>query len=687
MTRIILAMITAIMVVFSFHAIYVYSTQRASLVEALHLDVSESLERLSQNIAPYIEAYSVNDYEKLVATETLLKQHFAVVVQDYQMGEITNTPYYASGRVLAETGNYTSYQPQDPKLDERLRQAFYKASAPIIGTNGELLGQISVYASDEALVSMLDKVLLEELLTILILSLTLSLLLIAVLRRYFLHSIKHINSAMKNSDHEGIPLQPIPYIRYREIARLSDTINTMLDSIRESKEKRKIERRRLQNTITGTRTGTWEWNVGTGETIFNERWAEIVGYTLDELEPISINTWMNLAHPEDLPRSTELLNKHFQGELTYYECEARMRHKDGHWVWVLDRGSVLSWSDDGQPLMMYGTHQDITERKKAEDRLSMAASVFRHAQEGIVITSSNGVILDVNSAFTRLTRFALSEAVNRNHTFLSSGRNDRDFLKTVSNSLEESGVWSGEYWVLRQDGSAFPSLATIAAVYNAAGDVQHYVTLFADISHLKQNEDQLRLIAHYDALTGLPNRVLLNERLRHSVLTARRHGDLLAVVFLDLDGFKLINDTHGHAAGDELLIAIAERMQRALRECDTVSRCGGDEFVLLLPELSNVQNCEAILARLLATLSAPIRLGDQSVQVSASIGVTLYPQVSDVDADILIRQADMAMYQAKQGGKNQYRFFEVVNSDAFDTEQIPILHCDSDGQDPEYRSH
>ncbi|MFO8141835.1 MAG: diguanylate cyclase [Marinobacter sp.] len=667
LTRVTLAMVGTILLVFSFHAAYVYSTQRASFAEATRDDVSESLQRLSKNIAPYIEAYSVNEYEKLVATETALKQHFAVVVQDYEMGEIINTPYYLSGQIRTAAGDYIPYQQQDPELNGRLSQAFYTGTAAIVGANGKLLGQVSVYASDEALAKKLNRVLLSELLSILVLAVTLSVLLVAVLRRYFLRSITHIDTAMKNCDHEGVPLLPIPDVRYREVALLSNTINTMLASIRQSREKRKIERRRLQNTIKGTHTGTWEWNVTTGETIFNDRWADIAGYTLAELGPISIDTWMSLAHPEDLQRSSDLLSKHFQGELPYYECQTRMRHKAGHWVWVLDRGSVLSWTDDGQPLMMYGTHQDITEHKEAEDKLLMAASVFRYAREGIILTSAEGIILDVNSAFSALTGYARGEVVDHSHTFLASDRHSRNFLKTILKSLREEGVWSGEYWVLRQNGSAFPSLATIAAVWNRAGETQHYVTLFADISHLKQNEDNLRQIAHYDALTGLPNRLLLSERLRHAVSVARRHRNVLAVVFLDLDGFKVINDSYGHAAGDELLIALAERMQKTLRECDTVARLGGDEFVVLLPELAQGQDCEPILRRLLAALAAPVTLGENIVQVSASLGVSLYPQNPDVDAEILLRQADMAMYQAKQRGKNQYRFFSGPGSTAADT--------------------
>lgn len=683
LTRTTLAVEGVILVVFAFHAFYIYTSERSEIIDDIELDVAESLKRLSKSLAPFIESYSVNEYENLVATETALKRHFAVVVEDYEMGEILGQPYYLFGQLLQEDGEYLDFQTRTAPLTEQLDQAFYAGSAPIIGSTGGVLGEVWVYASDDVLVRKLDRVLLEELLTVLILATTLSLLLTAVLRRYFFNSILAIDAALKNSDQEGIPREPVPAFRYRELAVLSEGINTMVDSIKESRETLRIERRRLKNTITGTRSGTWEWNIQTGDTVFNDRWADIAGYTLEELEPISIDTWMKLAHPEDLQRSAELLDKHFRGELDNYECEARMRHKDGHWVWVLDRGSVQSWDENGQPLLMYGTHQDITERKQAEASLSMAAGVFRHAREGIVLTSAKGIILDVNSAFCTLTGYARSEAVSQSYEFmLAADQHNQGFRKQVLSSLRNEGVWSGECWVPCRNGSVFPSLMTIAAVYNSEREIEHYVTLFADISHLKQNEQQLRQIAHYDALTGLPNRLLLSERLRHAVSTTRRHGDVLAVVFMDLDGFKAINDTYGHATGDELLVALARRLQTTLRECDTVARLGGDEFVVLLPELSSGTDCKPILTRLLSALSAPVDLAEHTVQVSASLGVTLYPQSPDIDPDILLRQADMAMYQAKQRGKNQVRFFNSMEAHAVNSRLIPPSSSDQSEKQP-----
>ncbi|GHD51025.1 PAS domain S-box-containing protein/diguanylate cyclase (GGDEF) domain-containing protein [Marinobacter persicus] len=665
--RITIALIALIVLVFTLHGLYLYKIQRAELLNNMHQSVEHSLQRLSTNIGPFMEAYAINDYEQLVATETALENHFAVVVRNRKMGEILGDEHYISGQIITDAGDYTGFDHTDPQMTQRLDQAFYSDTLPITGSNGDPLGSVSVYASNEPLLRKLQALLIEEIIISVLFAAVLTFLLIFVLRRYFLRSIQHIGSALKHSDDEGIPLRPLPRFKYQEVQILSQTINTMLESIKNARAKQKVQQLRLENTITGTRTGTWEWNVATGETIFNERWAEIVGYTLAELEPVSIHTWEKLTHPEDLKLSSEQLQKHFQGELDYYECEVRMRHKQGHWVWVIDRGCVMTWSDQGEPLVMYGTHQDISTDKEAQEQLSMAAGVFKYAREGIILTSVDGIILDANRAFTALTGYHRSELTGHRYDSLIPEKHDQAFFNSILDSLRRDGVWNGEFEMPCKNGTSFPSLMTIAAARDHVGRVQHFVTLVADVSSLKQNEDRLRMIAHYDGLTGLPNRLLLTERLRHAITVARRNQTLLAVVFLDLDGFKEVNDTYGHSAGDELLKVLSDRMQQTLRDCDTVARLGGDEFVILLPDLARKENCRPVLERLLTSLCCPVTLSQGHAGVSASIGVSLSSLDKEVDADILIRQADMAMYQAKQNGKNRFCFFSKETADYLDS--------------------
>jgi diguanylate cyclase (GGDEF)-like protein len=223
-------------------------------------------------------------------------------------------------------------------------------------------------------------------------------------------------------------------------------------------------------------------------------------------------------------------------------------------------------------------------------------------------------------------------------------------------ALLESNHWTGEVRNRRKNGEVYAEMLTISTIRDSAQLIQNYVALFTDITSMKKHQQQLEHIAHYDALTDLPNRVLLADRLQQAILQSQRHNRLLAVLYLDLDGFKTVNDTYGHKIGDELLICVSQRMKTALREGDTLARIGGDEFVAALVDLEQAQDYELVLERLLLAASEPVKVSDTILQVSASIGVTLYPQDS-ADADILLRQADQAMYQAKQSGKNRYHLF------------------------------
>jgi diguanylate cyclase (GGDEF)-like protein/PAS domain S-box-containing protein len=319
--------------------------------------------------------------------------------------------------------------------------------------------------------------------------------------------------------------------------------------------------------------------------------------------------------------------------------------------------------DHGQPVQLAVT-RDISERKAAQAKLLLAASVFGHAGEGIIITDSKGTMVDVNDAFTRITGYSREDAIGQNPRLLSSGRQDQGFYAAMWNALIEQGNWSGEIWNRRKNGEVYAELLTISAVRDMQGKTQHYVGLFSDITVIKAHQSRLEHIAHFDALTNLPNRVLLADRLQQAMAQAQRRQQLVAVVFLDLDGFKEVNDLHGHESGDQVLITLAQRMKEALREGDTLARIGGDEFVAVLIDLEDPSASVPLLNRLLMAAALPVPVGDLTLQVSASLGVTFYPQAQDVEADQLLRQADQAMYQAKLAGKNRYWVFDAAQDDS-----------------------
>jgi diguanylate cyclase (GGDEF)-like protein/PAS domain S-box-containing protein len=327
------------------------------------------------------------------------------------------------------------------------------------------------------------------------------------------------------------------------------------------------------------------------------------------------------------------------------------------------------------PLLLAGATRMILQslerrqsmEKTMRERERLAASVFTHAREGIVITDISGHILDINSTFTQITGFTREEVMGRTPHMLQSDRQSPEFYATQWQHLHDQGHWSGDLWCSRSDGGVFSALMTVSAVRDAGNVLQHYVALFTDITEIKDHQRQLVHMAHYDSLSSLPNRVLLADRLRQAMLQCHRRNKWLAVAFLDLDGFKEVNDLHGHDIGDQMLVAVAQNMKAALRDGDTLARIGGDEFVAVLADLDNEAECYSVLDRLLlaAQVQNVIRRKSDShhpelqLQVSTSIGFTFYPQ-DNVDADQLLRQADQAMYQAKQAGKNRYHLFDVA---------------------------
>lgn len=306
--------------------------------------------------------------------------------------------------------------------------------------------------------------------------------------------------------------------------------------------------------------------------------------------------------------------------------------------------------------------RQLVSRKTAE--LELAASVFRHAREGIVITDAKGDIIEVNEAFTRITGYQRDEVMGKNPRLLQSGHQEVGFYRALWKELLEKGAWEGELWNRRKNGEDYPELLTISKVCDKQGQTSHFVAVFTDISRQKEHERQLESMAFFDGLTGLPNRILLADRLRQAMLAARRSGCKVSLAYIDLDGFKEINDRLGHDVGDRVLVTIAERLTSALREADTVARLGGDEFIIVFPEQRDVVTVSGLIVRLLRHIAEPIDIEETLLQVSGSIGVVHFSPEDEIEPEQLIRQADQAMYQAKQAGKNRFHIFDAEHDRA-----------------------
>ncbi len=682
---------------------------------------------------------------------------------------------------------------------------------------------------------------------------------------------------------------------------------------------------RIELIIDATQVGTWEWNVQTGETIFNERWAELIGYTLAELSPSSIQTWKDFTHADDLKATQLALQHHFDVRTGIYQADFRMKHKAGHWVWINDRGRVIKWDEENRPLTMIGTHtdmtervekeeqltelsqrltkiasqvpgviyqfkssvdghysfpyasdkiediyqvtaeqvkedaslvfdvlhpddydkivdaiqesaqtlthwkldyrvkyqsgevrwlygdaipereadgsilwngfitditeqkqseialqqvqnkyqvllddigdqfvifshngeegllsyvsdsiekifgiskedavghcwaeiinwlsdsivigdsilrqqiegsihysqfemsfihpdkklrslnvsthpikdksgnligidgivEDITQRKKAQEQIRLAASVFAHSQEGILIADKNNQIVDVNPACLKLTGYTREDVIGKTPSLFASGTQSKEFYAQMWKILLDTGHWQGEIWNRKKSGEIYSEHLSIDVVSDDKGNIQHFVAVFYDITYLKEHQAELEHIAYNDALTDLPNRLLLRDRMQQALSKAKRGKKILAVCYLDLDGFKPVNDSYGHKVGDGILVEVAKRLLNTVRADDTVARIGGDEFVLLMQDIEVIGELKQALERILVAISSDycVTQGEKILKInsiSASIGVTLYPYDNN-EADLLLRHADQAMYQAKQRGKNRYSFFD-----------------------------
>ncbi len=386
---------------------------------------------------------------------------------------------------------------------------------------------------------------------------------------------------------------------------------------------------------------------------FNDHLCDILGYTREELGE---KDWAEMTHPDDLASDIVQFERAMQGEFEGYTKEKRFIRKDGAIVHTsLDVKCVRKL--DGMVSFVVATIEDITGRKYAEEQLKLSAKVFEQSAEGLMITDAKRNIIKVNQAFTIISGYSETEIIGQNPRILSSGRHDPDFYRTMREHLAEFGHWKGEIWNRRKNGDIYPELLSISTARNEYGEVSEYVAVFSDISQLKASEAQLEFLAHNDPLTALPNRRLLFSRVKHGIDVSWREGKQFALLMLDLDRFKHVNDSFGHLAGDQLLQQVAERLSLRLREVDTVARLGGDEFTVMLEDIAHPEDAARVADEIIADFSEPWQLPPYGeVRIGVSIGISLYPQ-HGYTPETLLQQADTALYLAKAQGRGCYAYF------------------------------
>lgn len=415
---------------------------------------------------------------------------------------------------------------------------------------------------------------------------------------------------------------------------------------------------RWKFALEGSGEGVWDRNLQTGEAIYSKRYREIYGFDENDLTD-QAEAWEKRVHPDDVALVEADRQAYFEGRTETYVNERRMQCKDGTWKWILSRGMVVARDAQGRPLRMIGTHTDITERHRSDEALKLAATVLGTMDEAVIVTDRDNKIISANPSFTAITGYLPEEVAGRNPRLLASGIHGPEFYREMWSTLNTSGAWHGEIHNRRKGGKLFVEWLSIKLVRDAKGAVTHHVAVFSDISERKAAEERMRQMAHYDVLTGLPNRILFADRLQQSIAKARRDKTRVALMFIDLDEFKPVNDMFGHHVGDLLLKEVARRLQECLRrESDTVVRMGGDEFVVILPEIEASLDASRVAEKILHTLKQPFAIAGHDIHISSSIGIAAFPEHA-ADEKQLLKSADEAMYRAKEGGRNRLEMARV----------------------------
>jgi len=396
--------------------------------------------------------------------------------------------------------------------------------------------------------------------------------------------------------------------------------------------------------------GSWTLDIAANRLLWSVETYRIFGIAAGT--PLTYDLFLGQVHPAD----RDMVSAAWQAAMAGapYDIEHRLQI-DGQVHWVRERAQIV-FDGAGRPLSGIGTVQEITERKEAELQLQLHAGVFQHSGEALMITDQANNILEINPAFTRLTGYTPEEVRGRNPRFLSSGRTPPETYVAMWRGIQEGSFWQGEVWDRRKDGGVYPKLLTITVVRDAMGTIRHHVASFTDITEQKATEERIRHLALHDALTGLPNRLDLQGRLEQAIVAARRGYQQVAVMFIDLDRFKQINDTHGHNIGDGLLVEVARRLKSCVREADVVARLGGDEFVVVLPDVGTSTEAGQVADKILAALGQPYRIEGLDLASSPSIGIAMFPHDGN-DDETLMKKADVAMYRAKSGGRNNRQFY------------------------------
>lgn len=412
----------------------------------------------------------------------------------------------------------------------------------------------------------------------------------------------------------------------------------------------------LEQSQAVAKLGSWVQTIDSEELFWTNEVYSIFEY--DKKATITFELFFARIHPDDRDELINGFNSSIENN-TPYQSEYRILLPDGRLKYVLDNAEHI-YDSHNQHIQSIGTIQDITQQKENTEKHQLSFKVFNDTHEGILITNAQQIIVEVNPAFTAITGYSHEEIIGQHFNVLNSGKQSEEFYEHIWQSIDTCGFWQGELWNRTKQGELYAELLNISSLKNDFDEVTHFVGVFSDITQSKKQLEKLNQMAHYDVLTKLPNRTLFVDRFQQSIAHSERTGHQLAVCFLDLDNFKPINDNYGHEAGDLLLVEVAKRIKTCIRNEDTVSRQGGDEFAILLNDIKSTSQYEKMMCRIHRILSLPYLIDGVELHITASSGVTLYPSDTG-DIDTLLRHADHAMYQSKLNGKNRFHLYSPAS--------------------------
>lgn len=425
---------------------------------------------------------------------------------------------------------------------------------------------------------------------------------------------------------------------------------------------------RLALALEASELGLWDWDLRTDE-VHHTQLEELFGIA-QQSQPVLLKHLRPRLHPDDVPTLKNTLIAHLKGRTEDYRVEYRIRHRDGRWLWVEDRGKAVERTPSGRVLRMLGTRREITQLKEQQEQQRLAATVFEAMNEGIVVLDAEFSVLAVNRAFTRITGYQGSSCLGAPLLELPCSRDLRRQFPQVHQALLERGSWEGEAIETRHNGELYPQWLQLSAVTDDQGMVSRVVVFCSDLSSRRVSEERLHYLTYHDELTGLGNRSLFRQRLHDAAQRLRHNGRSLALLHIDLDRFKLLNESFGHDAADQVLRKVAKRIGSALPEADTVARLSGNEFAVLFDAYTSLSSLIRVTTRLLSKIRVPLRVGEHELIITASIGISLLPDTTR-EATLLLNQADVAMKQAKRLGGDGFQFYtESMQADAYDRLQL-----------------